>query len=130
MRCDNVAVVRRGAVRRFGPNRSCNDSLSQSLVLSSRERGCAFGQREKGGLCYLRFWLCLQLLDPHQSRLCFVSAPAARLQDNLTDFNSVEVSETVVGIILVFNSPVGRWEGCESGTQQAATHGASSSGGE
>jgi len=41
---------------------------------------------------------------------------------------SVEMSETVVETVLVFHSPVeGRknGNGCQSGTQEAATHGAS-----
>lgn len=51
------------------------------------------------------------------------------LQEDLTGSCNVKVFETVVGIVLVFHSPVvGREDGsrCESGTQQAATHGASS----
>lgn len=113
----------------FAPTRSCDESLLQLLVFCSRDRKGLDDQRNRSGLCYLVFGFVFSSGEPRQSRFCFVSVPAAALQEYLTCSYSVEVFETVVRNALVFHSPVvGRKDGSgsESGTQQAATHGASS----
>ncbi len=92
--------------QRLGPIQSYDGILSQLLILRSRAGGGPLDQRKRSGLCYLRFGFVFSFWEPRQSRLGFVSAPAALLQEYLTGSSSVEVSETVVRIVLVFHSPV------------------------